>query len=142
MLSVISIGIQTAWLIAADSYPMSLLASLNARASVGSSRDTSRADRSNSLVFAPGTVKTGTSLRLKQDLHSFQLSEALGRSHKDRSAPRMDRHTYRDENSYQSVETNGTTGGVQGASFISGVSSGEDQVGSPSALIVLRTEVD
>jgi hypothetical protein len=127
-----------------DSYPMSLLASLNARASVGSGKGTDRADRLSSLVFVSGQVKTRTSLMLQQDAHPLQFSEGLGRSYGNRSAPRMDSRTHRDENPYQSAEMNGTTGGVQGVSFFSFESSGEDQdpVGSPSVLIVLRTEVD
>jgi hypothetical protein len=101
-----------------DSYPMSLLASLNARASVGSGKGRDRTDRLSSLVFAPGQVKTMTSLMLQQDPHSLQLSEALGRSYENRS------------------------GGVRGTSFISSVSSDDDQVGNPSVLKVLRIDVD
>jgi hypothetical protein len=96
-----------------DRYPISLLASLNGRASVDSGRGTGRTDRSSSLVFAPGTA---TSLRLQQDtVHSFQLSETLGRSYKNQLAPGVDNNSrthLRGENPYRSVETNGSTEGV------------------------------
>jgi hypothetical protein len=121
---------------------MSLLATLNARRSLGSSSDTSPTDRLNPLVFVPGTRKTESSQRIQQGLHSFQHSEALGRSHKNQSAPRTDARTHRDENPYQSMETKGTRGSVQGASFISSVSSGDDQVSNPPVLISLRARVD
>lgn len=128
------------------SYPMSLLASLNARASVGSGKGRDRTDRLSSLVFAPGQVKTMTSLMLQQDPHSLQLSEALGRSYENRSAPRMNSRTHKDENPYQSAEMSGATGGARGTSFISSVSSDDDQphfglaIGVPNELVGIPTK--